>query len=438
MTLLSNREEMLNLVDKNNGLVDRRIFSDQKIYELELERIFARAWNFMAHDSQIPNSGDFFMTFIGEDRVIVVRDNDGNAQVLVNSCRHRGNAICRAEESHSTSFMCTYHGWTYDLKGALVGVPGFKEVYHEELDRENWGLIKAAQVDTYRGFIFACMDPAAPGLDDYLGDVGRLCIDLLAEKGEMQAVGGVQKSTIPANWKFIAENTWDWYHVPVTHASTMMSNKKRINRTPSGRSLNQQHMLFLGKNGHALAGPMMSQEEDPNQKGRLKSRQTWRNTEKAQAALGPAIQSQGFSQIFPSFCIGGYQVELRLPKGPRQTEIWRISFLARDHIQKTLPVLRRAKFEFGPAGLLDQDDSENYEQSSLGASGVVSKRHPLNIAMGLGQGEIIEDEGNPPRIETQISEHAQLWLYRSWSEWMAAENWPNLKQSISPAPTGSV
>ena len=119
MTLLGNRREMLEMVDTREGrTVDRRIFSDQEIYELELERIFARAWNFMAHDSQIPNPGDFFMTFIGEDRVIVVRDNDGNPQVLVNTCRHRGNAICRAEEGHATSFMCTYHGWTYDLKGA--------------------------------------------------------------------------------------------------------------------------------------------------------------------------------------------------------------------------------------------------------------------------------------------------------------------------------
>ena len=119
MTLLGNRREMLEMVDTEKGVVDRRIFSDQDIYQLELERIFARAWNFMAHDSHIPNPGDFFMTFIGEDRVIVVRDNDGNPQVLVNTCRHRGNAICRAEEGHATSFMCTYHGWTYDLKGAL-------------------------------------------------------------------------------------------------------------------------------------------------------------------------------------------------------------------------------------------------------------------------------------------------------------------------------
>src|SRR3990170_7971351 len=181
---------MREMVEPGKGLVDRRIFSDQDIYQLELEQIFARAWNFVAHDSQIPNPGDFFMTFIGEDRVIAVRDNEGNPQVLINSCRHRGNAVCRAEEGHSSSFMCTYHGWTYDLKGNLVGVPGFKEVYHEELDRANWGLIKAAQVDTYKGFVFACMDAEAPSLSDYLGEVGRLGISYLANRGAIKMIGG--------------------------------------------------------------------------------------------------------------------------------------------------------------------------------------------------------------------------------------------------------
>ena len=78
MTIAFRNEEMLRMVDPDTGTVDRRIFSDRDIYDLEMERIFARAWNFMAHESQIPNPGDFFMTFISEDRVIVVRDNDGN------------------------------------------------------------------------------------------------------------------------------------------------------------------------------------------------------------------------------------------------------------------------------------------------------------------------------------------------------------------------
>src|SRR6266480_5728964 len=128
--------DYLQMVDKERGTVDRRMFSDPEVYRTELENIFARAWNFMAHETQIPNPGDFFSTFIGEDRVIVVRDKNGDIQVLLNTCRHRGNAVCRAEEGHASSFMCTYHGWTYDLQGNLIGVPGLKEIYHDDLKRE--------------------------------------------------------------------------------------------------------------------------------------------------------------------------------------------------------------------------------------------------------------------------------------------------------------
>ena len=95
------------LVDPDTGEVDRVIFSDQEIYEMELEQIFARAWNFMCHESQIPNTGDFFMNYIGEESVIATRDKEGQLQVLLNTCRHRGNAVCRAEQGHASSFMCT-------------------------------------------------------------------------------------------------------------------------------------------------------------------------------------------------------------------------------------------------------------------------------------------------------------------------------------------
>ncbi|MGE3985496.1 MAG: Rieske 2Fe-2S domain-containing protein, partial [Dehalococcoidia bacterium] len=261
-TELSRPEQFLALVDKDQGTVDRRIFSDQRIFELEMERIFARAWNFMAHDSQIPNPGDFFLSFIGEDRVIVVRDNDGLPQVLVNSCRHRGNAVCRAEEGHASSFMCTYHGWTFDLQGKLVGVPGFKEVYHEELDRENWGLIKAAKVDTYKGFIFATMDEHAPGLYEYLGEVGRLGLNLLAERGSMKVMPGIQKYTIPCNWKFAADNVWDFYHARLSHASASLSGYNRGGlQLGKADDLARPFQTILGEYGHAIGGPKDSPEQ---------------------------------------------------------------------------------------------------------------------------------------------------------------------------------
>src|SRR5690606_36494276 len=123
---------------------------------------------------------------------------------------------------HATSFMCTYHGWTYDLKGNLVGVPGFKEVYHEELDRENWGLIKG-RAEYYKGWVFATLDEEAPPLHEYLGEVGRMGIDQLVARGDTAVVGGIQKWIIPCNWKFAVDNVWDYYHAAITHSSSGMA-----------------------------------------------------------------------------------------------------------------------------------------------------------------------------------------------------------------------
>ncbi len=432
MTLLGNRNEMLALVDAHKGIVDRRIFADQDIYELELERIFARAWNFVAHQTQIPNPGDFFMTFIGEDRVIVVRDNDGNPQVLVNTCRHRGNAVCRAEEGHATSFMCTYHGWTYDLKGDLVGVPGFKEVYHEELDRENWGLIKAAKVDSYKGFIFANMDPAAPELDDYLGETGKIGLMIIAERGDMTVLPGIQKYTIPCNWKFAADNVWDFYHPQITHASQQMAGFARVRQTLSA-TLSRPQQVLLGEYGHVVSGAKSTDAQRD-----LTSRTTgidddaWREQQSAKDALGPVgIMQGGHPHIFPNLWLTTNQVSLRIPKGPQSTEIWWFTIL-----DKSAPVdinrerLDRRIHNFGPAGMLEQDDGENWGQSTLGANGTISKQFPLNYAMSIGHGDIIDDELGPPRVEApNVNEHAQLWFYRSWADWMASDGWDDLRHN---------
>ncbi len=426
-------------LDTAKGVVDRRIFSDPDIYALELERIFARAWNFMTHDSQIPNPGDFFMTFIGEDRVIVVRDNDGKPQVVVNSCRHRGNAICRAEQGHATSFMCTYHGWTYDLKGALVGVPGFKEVYHEELDRDAWGLIKAAKVDSFKGFIFATMDSEAPNLDEYLGDVGRVCINMLALRADLKLFGGVQKYIIPCNWKITAENAFDSYHPLVTHSSAVMSEAPLEGASPvgarDGQWQTQTYLTMLGEYGHGLAGLVFPPEKKVKKSRKRKTFKSWRARPEAQEALGAAIKSETSSQIFPNFWIFGYQVCLRIPKGPNQTEVWWFSFQdQRLKPEKNTAILKRLEMVFGPAGLAEQDDVENWSQSTAGSQGTVSRRHPLNYAMDLGHGQIIEDGAGPPRIESRVNEHAQRWLFKSWSEWLSAESWPDLKTNHSPVP----
>ena len=435
-------------VDANTGTVDRVIFSDQAIYELELERIFARAWNFMCHESQIPNKGDYFLSFIGEESVICTRDKTDTLQVFINSCRHRGNAVCRAESGNARSFLCTYHGWTFGLDGKLIGVPGYKDLYHEDLKREEWGLISAGKVQSYKGFVFATMDPEAVDLYEYLGEVGRIGLDLCTARGDVIAVEGVQKNQIGCNWKLAVDNLFDFYHPQISHASAFMSDFRKPSKN-NDPNTNGRHRVALGEYGHAVGGPRLLPEHLASmdiQEGLDNPvfDQTWRKrVETAAEELGPiGMEVMGHPNIFPNLWVAssGTQLSLRLPKGPTTTEIWWFTLIERGLPEKTKTLqIANANHVFGPAGLLEQDDGENWDQSTRATAGVVARRYPLNFAMGLGHGAPKTlSSGGLPHIDTVINEHCQLWTYRAWAEWMDAESWASLKQHRMSTPTEAV
>src|SRR6185436_17789300 len=154
------------LVSLERGEVDRRIYSDPAIFDREMEQIFGRAWLFLCHESQIPDAGDFFASVMGRDNILVVRQKDRTILAMLNTCAHRGNAVCRAEEGNVNGFLCTYHGWSYGLDGRLLGVPCFKNFYDGELDKSQRGLAPVAQVASYKGFIFGTHDASAPSLQE--------------------------------------------------------------------------------------------------------------------------------------------------------------------------------------------------------------------------------------------------------------------------------
>ena len=103
--------------------VHRSVYADPAIFELEMARIFGRAWLVLGHESQVRNVGDYFTTRMGREPVIVSRKNKEEVMVLVNRCAHRGSMVCAEGRGNTERFVCPYHGWSYDTGGTLQAVP---------------------------------------------------------------------------------------------------------------------------------------------------------------------------------------------------------------------------------------------------------------------------------------------------------------------------
>lgn len=445
---LWDRQEIMSLFDPDSGVLDRRVHSDEALYRLELERIFARGWNFMCHDSQLREPGDYFVTYIGEDQVIAVRDEEGGVNVLLNTCRHRGNALCRAEQGRARSFVCSYHGWNYGLDGRLIGAPGLKTYYHGELERSRLGLVRA-RVESYLGFYFATLSADAPSLHDYLGEVGRIGLGMMCAYGEVECVDGVQKNVIDCNWKIAVDNLFDWYHVAYSHASADSAGFFDISEILHPKN----QMVMLGEYGHAIGGPAIPQEmqdqidalsdEDREAMSRAQPPNSPRVRPAAAADLmGPVgVRSHGHPNVFPNLWItmSGMQMCLRLPRGLSHTELWWFTFVPKHaHPDLKRKIIWQANHVFGPAGLLEQDDGENWSQSTRAAGGVASRGLGAQIGMGLGHGVVAEGPRGERYVEGLVSEHGQRWLYRAWTDWMAARNWAELQANHAGAPRGAV
>ena len=201
--------------------VHRSVYADTAIFDLEMERLFGRAWLVLGHESQVARSGDYFTTRMGREPVIVVRKAPEEIGVLVNRCAHRGATVCAEGRGNAERFICPYHGWSYDRGGALraVPVPGG----YEKKKLENLSLPRVPRVAVYRGFIFASLAASGPSLEEFLGPAKSSFDDLVdrAPGGELEVAGGVFKHVYNGNWKLMLENHLDGVHPAYVHASSI-------------------------------------------------------------------------------------------------------------------------------------------------------------------------------------------------------------------------
>src|SRR5687768_13383100 len=112
--------------------VNRSTLLDPEILKLERRRIFDVCWVYVGHESEVRAPGDFKTRIVCERPVIFCRDSKNRARVFLNTCRHRGAAVCREAEGNAKTYTCFYHGWSYNRDGELDGVPGQDAFRSEE------------------------------------------------------------------------------------------------------------------------------------------------------------------------------------------------------------------------------------------------------------------------------------------------------------------
>ncbi|MFD9030960.1 SRPBCC family protein [Streptomyces sp. NPDC059567] len=199
-----------------------RYYTDPDTTAAEMRHVFAKSWQVVCHESDLPNPGARLAAKVADREVLVVRTEDGGLAAHLNVCRHRGTRLVTDPEPAGKAIRCPYHGWTYRLDGSLVGAPEARQI--PCLDKPRLGLFPA-RVESFLGFVFVNLDlDAVPlaeqcaGLAEAVGHyAGADLVPIGSDRIHDLAGAEVQE----ANWKVAVDNYLEGYHVPVAHPGLM-------------------------------------------------------------------------------------------------------------------------------------------------------------------------------------------------------------------------
>jgi fatty-acyl-CoA synthase len=350
--------------------VSGRLYLDPAIFEREMDRIHHRGWVFVAHESEVAAPGEFVTRRIGRQPVVVTRDKDGAVHIFANRCPHRGATVCAVDRGEARYLRCPYHGWTFDIGGALVALPA-EDGFGPAFDRADHGLAPVPRVDSYRGFLFGSWSSDGPSLLEHLGAacemIDRLCD--LSPVGRIELRAGWLRHRVRANWKIAAENVCDFYHPPITHASSGL-----VTGVPAGFFSDSSGGVTrdLG-NGHGEVDYRPAQARTPPRPLEEHHGVKRRHLDLLAERDGPvgavtrlrAGPPHGF--VFPNLFIAEESIFVIQPVGVGETSHWQTPISWVDVPEEVNHRhLRRFEGGFGPAGMVEPDDSAVWERLQLG------------------------------------------------------------------------
>lgn len=337
------------------------VYRDHQTYADEQCRIYrGPTWNYLCLESEIPGSGDYKTTFVGETPVVVTRDVDGEIYAFENRCSHRGALICLEKSGKGAKdFQCVYHAWTYSLNGDLKGVAfeggvnggggmpkSFCKSHHHP---------PKLRIAVFCGLVFGSFSDDVDALEDYLGE--EICERIARVLGRPVEVIGSFTQALPNNWKLYYENVKDTYHASLLH---LFFTTFRLNR------LSQQGGVIVSESGaHHVSYSKVNEDDFEGYRD-----QGLRSDQSGYQLKDPSLL-QGFKEfddgitlqilsVFPGFVLQQIQnclaIRQVLPRGIDKTDLhWTYVGYTSDTPEQRQVRLKQANL-IGAAGFVSMED----------------------------------------------------------------------------------
>ncbi|WP_243722973.1 aromatic ring-hydroxylating dioxygenase subunit alpha [Actinomadura sp. 7K507] len=429
-----------------DGMLPAHIYNDPEIFAAEREAVFSRSWVFLAHESEIPQVGDYVVRRVMENSFIVSRANDGTVHAMFNMCLHRGMQVCRAEQGNASHFRCPYHGWSYRNDGRIVGLPFHQEAYGGEagFNKRGQRLLPAPAMDSINGLIFVSLDPQAPPLREFLGDFAFYLDYYTRQSPSGVEVLGPQRWRIKANWKIGAENfAGDMYHTPQTHTSVVEIGLFREPKAEKRKDGTTYWATSGGGTTYKLPpgtlGERLRYVGYPDEMiDRMK--QVW------SAEQLDLIGRDGFmvsaASIFPNLSfvhnwprvadsddvLPFVSMRQWQPISENETEVLSWFVVDKEAPEEFKALSYKAYLMcFGSSGMFEQDDVENWVSLTATAAGTMAQRLLLNGRMGmLPDGSAIapalggDEWAGPGESRIGYGEYNQRHLMNRWADLIEA------------------
>lgn len=413
--------------------VHRSIYTEPRIFELEMTRVFGAVWVYLAHESQVPQNDDFVTGRLGLRPIIVVRDSQGELRALFNRCTHRGARVCRAERGSARTFQCPYHGWTYFNSGRLRGVP-WPEGYACDFKDGSFNLAQLPRVESYRGFIFGTLNPDAPSLADYLGSAKKPIDEWLDRNpGARVVVREANRLKFKGNWKLAYDNAADGYHVVFSHRSLLETENRHAADPSKGMSFYMgkpdeapMYVQYFGRGHHfkdkrpnVAKRPGALWEMEGVQPGMQRYEKLIRERlgAKAERALDLAASEPVNINIFPNLSILGNHIQVFQPISVEETDsVWYATAIVDEAdelygMADAVNAIRMRTQESFP-NFGEVDDAANFEEIQKGLAACEDEWVYMHRGLGVPGRVQTQPDGTlkaPATDEMFMREHMKEW-----------------------------